>query len=87
MKTISVTYANRFFSSVLRDVASGEVVTVVSRGKPVAVITAVSKEYSFKFQAHRNLVERLQVSLQLALFSQQILAPIQHARAVDGSES
>ena len=59
MKTISVTYANRFFSSVLRGVASGEVVTVVSRGKPVAVITAVSKEYSFKFLAHRNLVERL----------------------------
>ena len=59
MKTISVTYANRFFLSVLRDVASGEVVTVVSRGKPVAVISAVSKEYSFKFQAHSNLVERL----------------------------
>ena len=59
MKTISVTCANRFFSSVLRGVASGEVVTVVSRGKPVADITAVSKEYSFKFQAHRNLVERL----------------------------
>ena len=59
MKTISATYANRFFSSVLRDVASGEVVTVVSRGKPVAVISAASKEYSFKFQAYRNLVERL----------------------------
>ena len=59
MKTISVTYANRFFSSVLRDVASGELVTVVSRGKPVAVISAASKEYAFKFQAHRNLVERL----------------------------
>ena len=71
----------------LRDVASGEVVTVVSRGKPVAVISAVSKEYSFKFQAHRNLVERLQVILQLALISQQILAPIQRARAADGSES
>jgi prevent-host-death family protein len=67
VKTISVTYANRFFSSVLRDVASGEVVTVVSRGKPVAVISAANKEYSFKFQAHRKLVERLKSQLAIGV--------------------
>ena len=39
------------------------------------------------FETDRNLVERLQVILQLALISQQILAPIQRARAADGSES
>ena len=67
MKTISVTYANQFFSSVLRDVASGEVVTVVSRGKPVAVISAANKESVFKFQAHRKLVERLKSQLAIGV--------------------
>ncbi len=59
MKTISAADANRFFSSVLRDVATGEVVTVVSRGKPVAVISAANQEDAFKLQAHKSLVERL----------------------------
>ena len=59
MKTISAANANRYFSSVLRDVATGEVVTVVSRGKPVAVISAANKEDAFKLRAHKNLVERL----------------------------
>ena len=59
MKTISASDANRFFSSVLRDVATGEVVTVVSRGKPVAVISAANQENAFKLRAHKNLVERL----------------------------
>jgi antitoxin (DNA-binding transcriptional repressor) of toxin-antitoxin stability system len=31
MKTVTATNANRHFSSVLRDVAGGEVVTVLSR--------------------------------------------------------
>ena len=51
MKTISAADANRYFSSVLRDVATGEVVTVVSRGKPVAVISAAKKEDSFSSAA------------------------------------
>ena len=59
MKTISAADANRYFSSVLRDVATGEVVTVVSRGKPVAVISAAKKEDAIKFRAHKKLIERL----------------------------
>ena len=59
MKTISAADANRYFSSLLRDVATGEVVTVVSRGKPVAVIAAASQEDAFKVRAHKRLVERL----------------------------
>lgn len=59
MKTISAADANRYFSSVLRDVATGEVVTVVSRGKPVAVISAANQEDAFKVHAHKRLVERL----------------------------
>ncbi len=38
MKTISAGDANRHFSNLLRDVATGEVITVLSRGKPVATI-------------------------------------------------
>jgi prevent-host-death family protein len=67
MKTISAADANRHFSSLLRDVATGEVVTVVSRGKPVAVISAANHEDAFKLQAHKSLVARLKASLQLAL--------------------
>jgi antitoxin (DNA-binding transcriptional repressor) of toxin-antitoxin stability system len=59
MKTISAADANRHFSSLLRDVATGEVVTVVSRGKPVAVISAGNKENVSKLRAHKSLVERL----------------------------
>jgi prevent-host-death family protein len=59
MKTISATDANRQFSSLLRDVATGEVVTVVSRGKPVAVISAANQQDAFKLQAHKSLVARL----------------------------
>jgi prevent-host-death family protein len=59
MKTISAADANRYFSSLLRDVATGEVVTVVSRGKPVAVISAANQEDAFKLQAHKSLVARL----------------------------
>ena len=59
MKTISAAEANRYFSSLLRDVATGEVVTVVSRGKPVAVISAANQEDAFKLRAHKSLVERL----------------------------
>ena len=36
MKTIAAAQANRQFSALLREVAQGTVVTVVSRGRPVA---------------------------------------------------
>ena len=38
MKTIAAAQANRQFSALLREVAQGAVVTVVSRGRPVAKI-------------------------------------------------
>ena len=38
MKTINASEANRRFSKLLREVARGEVYTVVSSGKPVASI-------------------------------------------------
>lgn len=38
MKIISAGDANRHFSSLLRDVATGETVTVLSNDRPVAVL-------------------------------------------------
>ncbi|GLW60416.1 type II toxin-antitoxin system prevent-host-death family antitoxin [Hydrogenophilus thermoluteolus] len=59
MKTISAGDANRHFSSVLRDVATGEVVTVLSRGKPVATISPAPSGEPERESAKRALLERL----------------------------
>jgi len=59
MKTISAGDANRHFSNVLRDVATGEVVTVLSRGKPVATISPARSGGSARESAKRDLLGRL----------------------------
>lgn len=59
MKTISAADANRHFSGLLRDVATGEVVTVLSRGKPVATISPVARESGLRQMARQTLLERL----------------------------
>jgi len=59
MKTINASEANRRFSKLLRDVARGEVYTVVSRGKPVASIAPVSEKASQRRRAKADLLERL----------------------------
>lgn len=59
MKTISASDANRHFSSLLRDVASGEVVTVLSRGKPVATVFPANSDGDEREAAKLNLLERL----------------------------
>jgi prevent-host-death family protein len=41
VRTITASDANRNFSSLLRDVASGESIIIVSRGTPVAKISPV----------------------------------------------
>jgi len=41
MRTVTATDANRNFSGLLRDVASGESILIVSRGAPVAEISPV----------------------------------------------
>jgi len=45
MKTISAGDANRHFSNLLREVATGEVITVFLRGKPVATIAPARSVY------------------------------------------
>lgn len=60
MKTVSAADANRHFSSLLRDVRSGESVTVLSRGKPVAVIAPVIHNRDEQRQAAKShLLDRL----------------------------
>ncbi len=59
MKTVSAADANRHFSSVLREVASGQVVTVLSRGKPVATIGPVRSKSDERQAAKIGLLERL----------------------------
>jgi prevent-host-death family protein len=59
MKTISAADANRHFSRLLREVAQGEHVTVVSRGRPVATIVPVRGSGRERQSAKRILLERL----------------------------
>jgi len=59
MKNISAAEANRHFSSLLRDVATGEIITVLSRGKPVATISPVRDDDDQREAAKVNLLVRL----------------------------
>ncbi|MCX7691938.1 type II toxin-antitoxin system prevent-host-death family antitoxin [Tepidimonas taiwanensis] len=59
MKTISASDANRYFSRVLRDVAAGEAVTVVARGRPVASIAPIRPRDPAREAAKRRLLDRL----------------------------
>ena len=59
MRTMSATDANRYFSSLLRDVARGEEILVVSCGKPVAKILPFDSASSERGSARVALLERL----------------------------
>lgn len=60
MKSISSADANRHFSALLRAVSRGQRVTVTSRGKPVATISAaVPGDGAERLAAKRALLARL----------------------------
>lgn len=59
MKTISAGDANRHFSSLLRDVATGEIITVLSRGKPVATLSPARAGDGSRQLARLSLLARL----------------------------
>jgi prevent-host-death family protein len=59
MKTISAAEANRHFSGLLRDVSTGEVVTILSRGKPVATMSPVRAGSGQREAARLNLLQGL----------------------------
>lgn len=59
MKTVTASDANRQFSRILRDVSRGEVITVTSRGRPVAMITPAPVGGHRHEAARQRLLERL----------------------------
>jgi prevent-host-death family protein len=60
MKSISAAEANRHFSSLLREVSRGTQITVTSRGKPVATISAADQvERRERVAAKHALLSRL----------------------------
>lgn len=60
MKTISASDANRSFSSLLREVAAGTSITILSRHKPVATIVPVRRGGANRQRAARTrLLQRL----------------------------
>jgi len=63
MKSISAAEANRCFSSLLCEVSRGAQITVTSRGRPVATITAADQvEGRARVAARRALLSRLRVT-------------------------
>jgi prevent-host-death family protein len=59
MQSISSADANRHFSALLREVAAGEEIVVVSRGKPVARIVGVDSAMQHRVVAKKALLQRL----------------------------
>lgn len=59
MKTISAAEANRHFSNLLRDAATGAIITVLSRGKPVATIGPAKTVQGSQKSARLQLLDRL----------------------------
>ncbi|MGA1343169.1 MAG: type II toxin-antitoxin system Phd/YefM family antitoxin [Hyphomonas sp.] len=59
MKTISASEANRQFSKLLREVAEGEDVSIVSHGRTVAKIVSAANETRDREMARSSLVARL----------------------------
>jgi prevent-host-death family protein len=58
MRTVTASDANRNFSGLLRDVASGESILIVSRGTPVAKISPVDPKPG-RMAAKESLLVRL----------------------------
>lgn len=59
MKTMSASEANRQFSKLLREVAEGEDVSIVSHGRTVAKIVSTADETKSREMARSALMARL----------------------------
>lgn len=59
MKTMSASEANRQFSKLLREVAEGEDVSIVSHGRTVAKIVSTATEAKSREMARGALLARL----------------------------
>lgn len=58
-KSVSVTEANRNFTSLLQQVMAGDTVTILSRRKPVAAISPIREIRSNRQRAKQRLLTRL----------------------------
>jgi prevent-host-death family protein len=56
---VSASEANRSFSALLRKVSQGECVTVLSRGRPVAMISPAHESRQSRLAARQALLARL----------------------------
>jgi prevent-host-death family protein len=63
MKTMSAAEANRHFSSLLKDVARGEEILVLSRGRAVAKVLPFDSDISERKSAREALLSRLSTQL------------------------
>ena len=59
MKSVSATDANRNFSSLLQEVAKGASITLLSRGRPVAMMVPVEPNGDRRELARTALLDRL----------------------------
>jgi antitoxin (DNA-binding transcriptional repressor) of toxin-antitoxin stability system len=59
MKTITETEASQRFTDLLHDAASGAVITILSRGKPIATLGPPSPENHNQASAQQQLLKRL----------------------------
>ncbi|CAA6606372.1 Prevent-host-death family protein [Rhodospirillaceae bacterium LM-1] len=59
MRNVSAAEANRHFSKLLRDVQSGETLTVTSHGRPVAVIQPMDSKSAGREAAKKRLLQHL----------------------------
>ena len=66
MKTVTAADANRQFSSVLREATEGEEFTIMSRGRPVAVIGPVNQHQDQRRAAKAALMYRLRAQASIA---------------------
>ena len=59
MRTVSAADANRYFSALLRDVRTGESISITSRGEPVARLVPLS-------EGERAVIKEREAAKQLA---------------------
>lgn len=59
MKTVTAVDASLNFLSLLRDVESGETIAIISKGRAVAVLSAISASQGAADAAKTRLLQRL----------------------------
>ena len=61
MSVVNASEANRSFSKLLRQVAKGESITVLSHGRPVAMLSSVSNQGRDRELSRQLLLKRLRL--------------------------